>query len=137
MPYPQLGSCFDWLIPVIGSITSATSTFVPTTFHSRSMNMTWGGAMSSCNVHPLFHHLQFRKAGSLSACLPSGRSERNAKQTLEFLYQRNMELMASESSALDDLSMQQVSTQIYVVTVILRHLACSENFVEVRSYSST
>ncbi|KAG8413810.1 hypothetical protein J3458_012302 [Metarhizium acridum] len=35
------------------------------------------------------------------------------KHTVDFLYQRNMELIASESLALDDLSMQQVSTQIY------------------------
>jgi hypothetical protein len=41
-------------------------------------------------------------------------SSRYAKQTLDFRYQRNIGLIASESSADEVLSIQQVSIQIYL-----------------------
>lgn len=102
-----------WLIPVIDSISGASSSFVPIAVQLLSKKMTLAGAMSSCKVQPLVHHLQFRSVGTCSFWKPGARSDRNAKQIVAFLYQRNIELMHSESSALEDLSMQQVSIQMY------------------------
>lgn len=80
--------------------------------------------MSSWRVHPRVNHRllansSFRvdmewstsgpKLNDLVVSDNGGTSARYAKQTLDSSYQRYMELIASESSALLVLSMQQVS----------------------------
>ena len=81
-------------------------------FQSCDTKMTRAGAMSSCSVQPRLCQRAFRKAEfGASRTQSLGTSSRYAKQTSAQEYQRNIELMASESSVLLILSIQHVSTQ--------------------------
>src|SRR6266487_2018166 len=68
--------------------------------------------MSSCNIHPLENHLEWRTAEP-KVTFTSEASSRYTKHTTACLYQSNIELMASESSLLLSLQMQHVSIQTY------------------------
>jgi hypothetical protein len=70
--------------------------------------MTVAGAINSCKVQARANHRLLLKVSMGSV---NGTSERSAKQTAVFAYHNYMELMASDSSALNVLSIQQVSTQ--------------------------
>ena len=87
---------------------------VPKAFHSASKNVAWFGATSSCRVQPRVNHELRRNDDIGERGSPvSGTSYRYAKQAAECLYHVNIELMASDNSALLVLSMQQVSIQTH------------------------
>jgi hypothetical protein len=86
-------------------------------------------AISSCKVHPLKNHSPYFNDSRTELSGLSATSFRYAWQTAAFLYHLNIELVASESSALLRLSKQHMSTQIYLICPPLWFWTKDTNFL--------
>jgi hypothetical protein len=97
-------------IPVISLMAASNLRFSEIRSHSLEKNMTVAGAINSCKVQPRVNHRPLLKVSMGSV---NRTSERSAKQTAAFAYHNYIKLRASDSSALNFLSIQQVLIQKY------------------------